>query len=192
MSRHTLMTIGHSTLPIEVFVRALTENGCDMLVDVRRFPGSRRNPQYGQERLFASLAEAGIRSAWREGMGGRRAPRPDSENTGWRNESFRGYADYMQTPKFAAEMAWLIEQLEHHTAAVMCAEALPWRCHRSLIADAIVAQGMAAEDIMVMAEGKSSRQTHRLPEFARVIGGRLTYPGVRDATPDLFGGVNSQ
>jgi len=93
-----MMTIGHSTLEIEAFVRALRENGCSTLVDVRRYPGSKRYPQFGQERLFASLAGAGIRPVWRVGLGGRRAVRKDSVNTGWRNESFRGYADYMQTP----------------------------------------------------------------------------------------------
>src|ERR1700753_3043360 len=99
-----MMTIGHSTLEVEAFLRALRENGCSMLVDVRRYPGSKRHPQFGQARLFASLAEVGIRGVWRVGLGGRRAARKDSVNTGWVNESFRGYADYMQTLEFAAEI----------------------------------------------------------------------------------------
>src|SRR5271170_8040482 len=101
-----MMTIGHSTLTIDAFLWALGENGVTTLVDVRRFPGSRRHPQFGQDRLFASLGDAGIRAVWREGLGGRRPARKDSVNTGWRLDSFRGYADYMQTPAFAAEVDW--------------------------------------------------------------------------------------
>jgi len=170
------MTIGHSTLPGEVFVGALVENGCDLLVDVRRYPGSRRHPQFGQERLFASLAEAGIRGVWREGLGGRRKALPESINTGWRNEAFRGYADYMQTPSFSGEIDWLMEEIQHFSVAVMCAEAVPWRCHRSLIADALLARKIPVEDIYVTASGASSRKPHVLPVFARVEDGRVWYP----------------
>lgn len=181
-----MMTIGHSTLPIESFVRALQENGCRLLVDVRRYPGSRRYPQYDQEALFASLAAAGIRSVWREGLGGRRPMHRESINPGWRNESFRGYADYMQTAEFAAHLRWLMEQSEKEngTLAVMCAEAVPWRCHRSLIADAVLVRGEAVEDIFVQPHGESSRKPHVLTAFARVEGERLWYPA--EASGTLF------
>jgi uncharacterized protein (DUF488 family) len=172
-----MMTIGHSTLELEVFLRVLGENGVRTLVDVRRFPGSRRYPQYGQARLFESLAEVGIRGVWREGMGGRRVARKDSVNTGWRNESFRGYADYMQTPEFGAEMDWLMGLPELDAAVVMCAEAVPWRCHRSLIGDAVLARGGVVEDIFVDAKGRGLRRVHAMTEFARVEEGRVWYPG---------------
>ncbi|MCU1319116.1 MAG: hypothetical protein JWP98_634 [Edaphobacter sp.] len=172
-----MMTIGHSTLEIEAFLRALQENGCKVLVDVRRYPGSRRYPQFGQGALFGSLAEAGIRGIWREGLGGRRAVQRDSLNTGWRNESFRGYADYMQTAEFAAEIDWLVGLPEVEQTVVMCAEAVPWRCHRSLIGDAALARGFGVEDVFVQAHGGSSRKAHAMTEFARVEGGRVWYPG---------------
>ena len=172
-----MMTIGHSTLELGVFLDALRANGCGMLVDVRRYPGSRRYPQFGQERLFEALEAAGIRAVWREGLGGRRAPRKDSVNLGWRNESFRGYADYMQTAEFAGEVDWLMGLPELGRVKVMCAEAVPWRCHRSLIGDAVLARGGAVEDIFVTAKGASTRRTHAMTEFARVEGERVWYPG---------------
>ncbi len=171
-----MMTVGHSTLTIEAFLRALGENGVTTLVDVRRFPGSRRHPQFGQERLFASLREAGIRPVWREGLGGRREARKDSVNTGWRVDGFRGYADYMQTPAFASEVDWLMKLEDLDSAVVMCAEAVPWRCHRSLIADAVMARGGVVEDIFVEADGESSRRVRAMTEFARVEDGRVWYP----------------
>jgi uncharacterized protein (DUF488 family) len=172
-----MMTVGHSTLELEAFLRALVENGCRTLVDVRRYPGSRRHPQFGQARLFDSLAEVGIRGVWREGLGGRRVARKDSVNTGWRHESFRGYADYMQTPEFAAEIDWLMGLQDFDAAVVMCAEAVPWRCHRSLIGDAVLARGGVVEDLFVTAAGKSTTKAHAMTEFARVEGGRVWYPG---------------
>ncbi len=172
-----MMTIGHSTLELEVFWRALKENGCTTLVDVRRYPGSRRYPQFGQVRLFAALEKVGIRAVWREGLGGRREVRKDSVNTGWRNESFRGYADYMQTPEFGHEIDWLMALADFDFAVVMCAEAVPWRCHRSLIGDAVLARGGVVEDIFVQADGRSSRKPHLMTEFARVEGERVWYPG---------------
>jgi uncharacterized protein (DUF488 family) len=171
-----MMTIGHSTLELEVFLRALQENNCSMLVDVRRFPGSRRFPQFGQAVLFRALEDAGISTAWREGLGGRRKAREDSVNTGWRNESFRGYADYMQTVEFAAEIDWLMALPELKSVVVMCAEAVPWRCHRSLIGDAMLARGVEVEDIFVQADGGSSRRPHAMTEFAQVEGERVWYP----------------
>lgn len=172
-----MMTIGHSTLPIEAFLQALKENGVETLVDVRRFPGSRRHPQFGQEALFASLKGVGIGGISRgEGLGGRRKPIANSVNTGWRNESFRGYADYMQTETFAHEIDWLVSLAEIDKTVVMCAEALPWRCHRSLIADAVLAREMVVEDIFVKADGTSERKPHAITEFAQVQDGRIWYP----------------
>jgi uncharacterized protein (DUF488 family) len=172
-----MMTIGHSTLEISSFLRALRENGCSTLVDVRRFPGSKRHPQFGQDRLFATLHEIGIRAVWREGLGGRRVAKQDSVNTGWKNESFRGYADYMQTPAFDGEVDWLMKLADFDTAVVMCAEAVPWRCHRSLIGDAVLARGGVVEDLFVEADGRSSRRPHAMTEFARVEDERVWYPG---------------
>jgi uncharacterized protein (DUF488 family) len=182
-----MMTIGHSTLTIEVFLGALKDNGCSTLVDVRRFPGSRRYPQFGQERLFESLEAVGIRALWREGLGGRRAVQKDSVNSGWRNESFRGYADYMQTAAFEHEVDWLMKLADFDDAVVMCAEAIPWRCHRSLIGDAVLARNGVVEDIFVVANGKSSRRPHAMTEFARVEGGRVWYPGLDSGEAGLFG-----
>jgi uncharacterized protein (DUF488 family) len=178
-----MMTIGHSTLTIDAFLRALRENGVTTLVDVRRFPGSRRHPQFGQDKLFASLREVGIRGLWREGLGGRREARKDSVNTGWRVDGFRGYADYMQTDHFAQEIGWLMALADFDSAVVMCAEAVPWRCHRSLIADAVIARGGMVEDIFVDPDGASSRKVHALTAFARVEDGRIWYP----AEGQLFG-----
>jgi uncharacterized protein (DUF488 family) len=174
-----MMTIGHSTLEIEIFLRALRESGVKTLVDVRRFPGSKRHPQFGQASLFASLAEVGIRGVWREGLGGRRSAKKDSINMGWKNAGFRGYADYMQTPEFVREIDWLMELPALDSAVVMCAEAVPWRCHRSLIADAVIARGGDVEDIFVSANGTSSKKVNELTKFARVREGTVTYP--RDA-----------
>jgi uncharacterized protein (DUF488 family) len=171
-----MMTIGHSTLPLESFLRALKDNGCDLLVDVRRFPGSRKHPQYERERLFASLDAEGIRAVWREGLGGRRPAHQNSINTGWLNASFRGYADYMQTAEFADQIDWLMGQQNLTTLAVMCAEAVPWRCHRRLIGDAVLARGGVVEDIFVLPDGKSSRKPHTMTHFARVEGHRVFYP----------------
>ena len=172
-----MMTIGHSTLTIESFLRALRENGCTTLVDVRRYPGSRRYPQFGQDRLFATLHEAGVRAVWREGLGGRREAKKDSVNTGWKEESFRGYADYMETKAFDSEVDWLMRLADFDYAVVMCAEAVPWRCHRSLIGDAVLARGGVVEDIFVEADGRSSLRPHAMTEFARVEGERVWYPG---------------
>lgn len=172
-----MMTVGHSTLAIEAFLRALQENGVETLVDVRRFPGSRRYPQFSQAALFASLEGAGIRGVWREGLGGRRAPSKDSVNTAWRNESFRGYADYMQTDAFRREIDWLVGLPELDRTVVMCAEAVPWRCHRSLIADAVLARGLSVEDIFVKADGESARKPRVMTAFAQVRGESVWYPG---------------
>jgi uncharacterized protein (DUF488 family) len=169
-----MMTIGHSTLPLASFVRALKENGCRQLVDVRRHPGSKKHPQFNQDQLFAALNSEGIDTAWREGLGGRRAADPNSLNTGWRNKSFRGYADYMQTDAFAQQISWLMEQ-DLNRVVIMCAEAVPWRCHRSLISDAVIVRGVQVEDIFVLPDGRSSRKPHHLTPFARVEGLQILY-----------------
>lgn len=170
------MTIGHSTLPIASFMRALGENNCELLVDVRRYPGSRKYPQYNQSELFLSLERQGIQAVWREELGGRRTAKKDSINTGWRSQSFRGYADYMQTPPFAAEVDWLVAQQDMGRVAIMCAEAVPWRCHRSLIADAVLARGGSVEDVFVLPDGRSSLRAHAITPFARLEANRLFYP----------------
>jgi uncharacterized protein (DUF488 family) len=146
---------------------------------VRRYPGSRRHPQFGQDRLFAAVEQAGIRSVWREGLGGRRQPRPGSVNTAWRNQAFRAYADYMQTPEFAAEIDWLTQQVQQSSVCIMCAEAVPWRCHRSLIADAVLARGLGVEDIFASPDGTSTRKRHLLTSFAKTENGRVWYPAER-------------
>jgi len=178
-----MFTIGHSTLEIDAFLRALTDNSVTTLVDVRRFPGSRRHPQFSQAALFTSLEGVGIRGVWREGLGGRRPPLKDSVNTAWRNESFRGYADYMQTEAFAREIDWLVGLTEFDRMVVMCAEAVPWRCHRSLIGDAVLARGLGVDDIFVDKDGSSKRKLHAMTEFAQVREGRVWYP----REPVLFG-----
>src|SRR3569833_2691968 len=121
MPHSTLKTIGHSTLSIGTFLHALQEHGCEMLVDVRRYAGSRRHPQFGQKRLFASQAEVGIGANKRERLNNHKKTQPNSLNNAWRNEAFRGYADYMQTPEFAAEIDWLTQQKQERSAVVMCA-----------------------------------------------------------------------
>jgi uncharacterized protein (DUF488 family) len=176
--RHTFMlTIGHSTLAIEIFLRALQDNGVSLLVDVRTIPQSRFNPQFGMAALSASLQSVGIEYRWMQALGGLRKARKDSINSGWRNVSFRGYADYMQTEAFQEALQQLIELEKEETVAIMCSEAVPWRCHRSLIGDALLVRGKSVEDIFVATTGKSQRKPHTLTSFARVEGTRLWYPG---------------
>lgn len=178
----TILTMGHSTLPIEVFLRVLEQNYVDRLVDVRSIPRSRHNPQYEQQSLAASLAEAKIAYHWMPSLGGLRHSHRDSINTGWRNSSFRGYADYMQTLEFSAAIEEMIGYAAEARTCLLCAEAVPWRCHRSLVADALTARGCAVEHILCDAKGTSKRNPHRLTPFARVDGTRVWYP----AEGDLF------
>lgn len=181
------MTIGHSTLPLEIFVQALKDNACHRLIDVRSIPRSRHNPQFEQPTLFAALESEGIAAIWRKELGGRRHTRKDSVNRGWRNASFRGYADYMQTPEFAAQIDWLTTLPRFNATVIMCAEAVPWRCHRSLIGDAVLARGGRVEDIFVSAAGKSFRKPHSLTKFARLDGERVWYPSPEEEeNPRLF------
>lgn len=171
-----MFTIGHSTLPIDTFLRALQENGVQMLVDVRTVPRSYHNPQFGTEALAASLQAAGIDYRWMQALGGLRRSRKDSINTGWQNSSFRGYADYMQTAPFAAALETLMEMDSQTMTAIMCAEAVPWRCHRSLIGDALLARGRSVQNLFVSPAGSSTRKLHTLTPFARMDGTRLWYP----------------
>jgi uncharacterized protein (DUF488 family) len=172
----TISTIGHSTRPIEEFISILEAHGIRRLVDVRTIPKSSRNPQFNRENLPGSLQTAGIEYRHLPGLGGLRHARKDSTNTGWRNASFRGYADYMQTPEFAENLSRLMELGAGAPTAIMCAEAVPWRCHRSLIADALVARGMLANEIL--SAGQS--QPHTMTPFARIMGQQVTYPGKAD------------
>jgi len=156
----------------------LEAHGIRQLVDVRTIPKSRRNPQFGQDQLPVSLEQHGIRYMHLPGLGGLRHARKDSINTGWKNASFRGYADYMQTPAFGENLAQLIDLSMGLAApaptAIMCAEAVPWRCHRSLIADALTARGIQVEHILTA----TSRKPHSYTPFARIEGESVTYPGL--------------
>src|SRR5271157_2487166 len=142
-----VLTVGHSTRALETFIQLLQAHGVKRVVDVRTVPRSRRNPQFNRETLPDSLSQAKIRYTHLKELGGLRHPRPDSPNTGWRNSSFRGFADYMQTPEFAAGLTKLMKFASLAQVALMCAEAVPWRCHRSLIADALLVRGVRVEYI---------------------------------------------
>ena len=173
-SRCKVLTVGHSTRPIEVFIELLAGHGVTQLVDVRTVPRSRHNPQFNADVLPSSLAAANIGYAHASGLGGFRPTTADSPNIGWRNLSFRGYADYMQTTDFAANLAAVIELSRTDRVALMCAESVPWRCHRSLIADALLVHGVTACEIV----SPKRLQAHKLTPFARVRGVEITYPFV--------------
>lgn len=167
-----IFTIGHSTRTVEAFLRLLKAHGVQRVIDVRRIPRSLHNPQFDRGRLSTTLHRAGMHYRHIPGLGGLRRPRPDSTNMGWRNTSFRGYADYMQTPAFETSLSRCIELAKREQVVLMCAEALPWRCHRSLIADALVARGIEASEIV---SGVRARP-HSMTPWARVTGARVTYP----------------
>ncbi len=167
-----VLAIGHSTRPVEELVELLRSCGVTTLADVRTIPRSRRNPQFEQEALSRALAAAGIRYAHLARLGGLRHARRDSPNGGWRNESFRGYADHMQTGEFEEGLVELRALARDGPVAVMCAEAVPWRCHRSLLADALYARGVVVEHIV----GKGRTRPHRLTPFAVRQGRRVVYP----------------
>ena len=164
-------TIGHSNHTLQAFLELLQGHRLEALVDVRRFPGSRRQPQYGRERLCAALAERHVTYHWLPALGGRRRPLPDSPNTAWRNASFRGYADYMDSDAFAAGLAELIELARIGRTAAMCAEALWWRCHRALIADALRVRGIEVVHIL----GANNAVMHPYTSPAYIENGRLCY-----------------
>jgi uncharacterized protein (DUF488 family) len=167
-----VLTIGHSTRPLADFLAILQAHEVEQVADVRTVPRSRHNPQFNQDTLSQALADVGIGYAPLPGLGGLRHPRRDSPNLGWRNDSFRGFADYMLTPEFVENLQALIGLARQARLALMCAETLPWRCHRSLIADALMVRGLRVEHII----SESSTWEHRLTPFARVKGARITYP----------------
>ena len=170
----SIFTIGHSTRAVEAFIELLTAHDVRQLVDVRTIPRSRHNPQFNRETLPKTLACAGISYTHMERLGGLRHARLDSPNTGWHNSSFRGFADYMQTPEFAAGLETLIQAADVEQVAIMCAEAVPWRCHRSLVADALMTRGYPVAHIM----SASRAQPHSVTSFAVVSGSSITYPPV--------------
>jgi uncharacterized protein (DUF488 family) len=168
----TILTIGHSNRTWNKFLAILRAHGVRRVVDVRSIPRSRHNPQFDQKTLRKKLRSTKIGYVHLRKLGGLRHSRRDSKNMGWRNTSFRGYADYMQTTEFDAGLQRLIKLARQKRSAIMCAEAVPWRCHRSLIGDALVVRGIRVEDIMT---AKTSRP-HTLTSFARVRKNVITYP----------------
>jgi uncharacterized protein (DUF488 family) len=167
-----IWTIGHGTRSLDELVELLRAHGVTQLVDVRTIPRSRRNPQFNRETLPESLGAAGIAYAHMPGLGGLRRPRPDSVNGGWRNQGFRGYADYMQMPEFAKNLEALVALSRRRSTAIMCAETVPWRCHRSLVADALNVRGLPVEHIV----SAGPAEPHALTAWAQVEGTTLTYP----------------
>jgi uncharacterized protein (DUF488 family) len=173
-----VLTIGHSTHTLDEFIRLLQAHGATRVVDVRTVPRSRYNPQFNKDSLPGSLKKAGLGYIHMPGLGGLRHAKRDSLNVGWRNASFRGYADYMQTPEFQQSLEELIRLANQDRIALMCAEAVPWRCHRSLIADALLVHGIPVEDIM----SPTGSRVHTLTPFAEIRGTIITYPA--EASPD--------
>jgi uncharacterized protein (DUF488 family) len=171
-----VLTIGHSTHPLAEFIALLQTHGVTLVADVRTVPRSRRNPQFNRDSLPVSLKAANIGYVHLSGLGGWRQPQPDSPNQGWRSPAFQGFADYMLTSEFEKYLSGLIELARGEHLAMMCAEALPWHCHRSLIADALAVRGITVAHIM----GPKSPQPHRLNPMARVEGTRITYPLAAD------------
>ena len=174
----SIWTVGHSTHPFDAFLEILQAHQIGKLADVRTIPKSRRHPHFAGPALERALAAAGIEYRHFGDLGGLRKPRADSSNTAWRNESFRGYADYMETPAFRGAIDELLRWARdgNRRVVVMCAEAVWWRCHRQLIADALVARGVEVEHIV----STSPADRHRLAQFARVTDGRVSYPGLLD------------
>ena len=167
-----IFTVGHSTLAIEHFIALLQTYGIKRVVDIRTIPRSRYNPQFNDTALAGSLTAARLEYWHFPALGGLRHPRRTSPNTGWRNKSFRGYADYMQTEEFATALQALVQMGRQRRVAIMCAEAVPWRCHRSLVADALSIRGTPVVEIL----SESSHRMHELTPFARVDGLQITYP----------------
>ena len=168
----TVYTVGHSTLSLDEFVELLRSYGIERLVDVRTIPRSRHNPQFNRDTLGKFLRNRNIGYRHLKELGGLRHARADSLNTGWHNASFRGFADYMQTPEFAAAVAKLVELAKEKATAIMCAEAVPWRCHRSLIGDALIVRGLNVMDIYT----PKSSKPHAITTMAKIHGTRVTYP----------------
>ena len=174
-----LFTVGHSTLLIERFIALLHAYNIACLADIRTMPRSRHNPQFNGDALGHALKSGSIDYVPMPALGGLRHARKDSSNTGWRNTSFRGYADYMQTEEFAQGLKTLILMSRQKRTAIMCAEAVPWRCHRSLVADALSARGIPAIEIL----SESSYRLHKLTPFARVEGTHISYPPEQAVLP---------
>ena len=167
-----VFTIGHSTRAIEAFIRLLKAHGVQRIIDVRTIPRSGHNPQFNRDQLSPALHGARIHYRHMPGLGGLRHPRRDSMNTGWRNMGFRGFADYMQTSAFEESLDQCIELAKEERVTLMCAEGMPWRCHRSLIADALLVRGIDAREITSGIRAKP----HVLTPFAQVQGTSITYP----------------
>lgn len=176
-----LWTIGHSTRSSDEFLALLQSQDIQRLVDIRRYPGSRRYPHFHAAALAKDLSLAGIGYEEKPTLGGRRTAQSDSPNSGWKNASFRGYADYMQTEEFETALDELMSLGANERTAIMCAEAVPWRCHRSLVADALLVRGWDVAHIM----SPSQVRPHRLTTFAQVQSGRLVYPASLDSSPTL-------
>lgn len=172
MREPTIFTIGHSTRSLEELVTALRANGVQAVADVRLIPRSRKFPHFNDDSLSRELPKCGIDYLPFKSLGGRKRPMKDSVNLGWRNESFRGYADFMQTADFLAALEDLMVKARQQLMTTMCAEAVPWRCHRSLISDALIVRGWKVMDIF----DEKRVSEHKLTKFAKVQGTRITYP----------------
>ncbi len=171
---HTIFSIGHSTLTLENFIDRVKPNNVTKVIDIRTIPRSRHNPQFNIETLPESLKAAQIGYEHIPGLGGLRHARADSPNQGWHNASFRGFADYMQTPEFDENLTMLMKLAGVETIALMCAEAVPWRCHRSLIADALATRGIIVEHIL----SATGIRPHKITPWAKVNGTQVTYPAI--------------
>lgn len=167
-----IFTIGHSNHKLSEFIEILKSYKLKLVVDVRTIPRSRQNPQFNSERFKRALKQHGVEYIHMSGLGGLRHAHADSINKGWRNASFRGYADYMQTEEFAKNLQRLISRSNRKRLVLMCAEAVPWRCHRALISDALKLRGIVTEDIFT----KTTHRPHRMTPFAKVRGKKISYP----------------
>ncbi|HXN16966.1 MAG TPA: DUF488 domain-containing protein [Candidatus Binatus sp.] len=186
--KQTIFTIGHSTRAFEEFLKLLRAHGIQGVIDIRTIPGSRHNPQYSIATLGPSLKAAGIDYLHLKDLGGLRRPKPDSKNIGWRNASFRGYADHMGTPEFEAALSRAIELSQNKPTVLMCAEAVPWRCHRSLVADALTARDIPVKHIMSEILANQHEQT----PFAQVRRGKVTYHSEKPVLRKSATGVSRQ
>lgn len=182
-----IYTIGHSTRKSEELVQILRKYGVVVLVDIRLIPKSRTNPQFNEEELRGSLESKWIEYIHMKGLGGFRHPKENSVNTGWSNESFRGYADYMQTQQFKGAIGLLVEIAQTRSTVIMCSEAVPWRCHRSLVSDALIVRGFEVIDIFDAVHS----QEHHLTRFAKVSGLEITYPKWEEPLTDFTRDLSS-
>lgn len=184
VSKPLICTIGHSNRSLVTFLDLLQRNEIVRVLDVRTVPRSYHNPQFNQDTLPTSLAAVQMLYTHLPGLGGLRHAHADSPNTGWHNLSFRGYADYMQSAEFADNIQWIVNLAHTDPCVLMCAEAVPWRCHRSMIGDALLVRGIQVEDII----GPKERKLHTLTAFAHVDGTQITYPPPPDviSNPNLY------